>query len=66
MFLQKILIFSCTIIVYIIKKKTFLQVISTQEISNRLITDWFEMNGKQRLIMPKKASTLNSKVNKKI
>ena len=66
MFLQKILIFSCTIIVYIMKKKTFLQVISTQEISNRLITDWFEMNGKQRLIMPKKASTLNSKVNKKI
>ena len=48
------------------KKKTFLQVISTQEISNRLITDWFEMNGKQRLIMPKKASTLNSEVNKKI
>ena len=66
MFLQKILIFSCTIIVYIMKKKTFLQVISTQEISNRLITDWFEMNGKQRLIMPKKASTLNSEVNKKI
>ena len=66
MFLQKILIFSCTIIVYIMKKKTFLQVISTQEISNRLITDWFEMNGKQRLIMPKKLSTLNSKVNKKI
>ena len=66
MFLQKILIFSCTIIVYIMKKKTFLQVISTQEISNRLITDWFEMNGKQRLIIPKKASTLNSKVNKKI
>ena len=48
------------------KKKTFLQLISTQERSNRLITDWFEMNGKQRLIMPKKASTLNSKVKKKI
>ena len=66
MFFQKILIFSCTVIVYIMKKKTFLQLISTQERSNRLITDWFEMNGKQRLIMPKKASTLNSKVKKKI
>ena len=66
MFFQKILIFSCTVIVYIKKKKTFLQLISTQERSNRLITDWFEMNGKQRLIMPKKASTLNSKVKKKI
>ena len=48
------------------EKKTFLQVISRKEISNRLIKDCFEMNGKQRLIMPKKASTLNSKVKKKI
>ena len=58
MFLLKILILSCMIILYIVKKKHFcrycLQAFSTEEILKHHIKDCFKINGKQRIIMPKK------------
>ena len=58
MFLSKISIHSCIIILYIVEKNHFcsycLQAFSTKEISKRHVKDCFKINGKQRIIMPKK------------
>ena len=51
------------------KKKHFcgycLQAFSIEEILKPHIKDFFKINGKQRIIMPKKVNTLNSKIMKK-
>ena len=39
-----------------------LQAFSTEEILKHHIKDSFKINGKQRIIMPKKANMLNSKI----
>ena len=42
----------------------YLQAFSTEEILKRRIKDCFKINDKQRIIMPKKKSMLNSKIMK--
>ena len=58
MFLLKILVLSCMIILYIAKKKHFcrycLQAFSTEEILICHLKDCFKINSKQRIIIPKK------------
>ena len=53
---------------YIVKKKHFcrycLQAFSAEETLKPHIKDFFKINGKQRIIMPKKANTLNSEIMK--
>ena len=53
------------IILYIVEKKHFcrycLQAFSTEEILKRHIKDCFKINGKQRIIMPKKGEYVNFK-----
>ena len=55
MFLLKILILSCIIILYIIEKFFCCLHASTEEILKRQIKDWFKINGKQRNIIPKQS-----------
>ena len=66
MFLSKILIRSCMIILHTVGENIFyrycLQGFSTAEILKHHINDWFKINGKQRDIRSKKVNTLNSKV----
>ena len=53
------------IIPYIVEKaflSLLLQAFSTEEMLICQIKDYFKINGKQRIIMPKKMSTLNSKI----
>ena len=40
----------------------YLQAFSTEEILKHHIKDSFKINGKQRIIMPKKANMLSSKI----
>ena len=58
MFLSKILLRSCMIIHYIFEENIFccfyLQAFSTEEILKHHIKDCFKINGKQRIMMPKK------------
>ena len=72
MFLSKISIHSCIIILYTVKKKIkknknkkncrhCLQFFSTQEMLKHYIKDCFEINGKQRIIIPKKCETVKLK-----
>ena len=65
MFSSKVLIHSCIIILYITKKKYHfsrycLQAFSTEEILKH-IKDCFKINGKQRIIMPKKTEYVKFK-----
>ena len=64
MFLSMILIRSCIIIFCIAENfcRYCLQAFSTEEILKHHIKDSFKINGKQRIIMPKKANMLNSKI----
>ena len=67
MLLSKILIRSCKITHYIMKKhfcRCCLKAFSTEEILKRQIENCFKINGKQRIIMPKKENALNSKIMK--
>ena len=41
-----------------------LHAFSTEEILKRHIKDSFKVNGKQRIVMPKKVNTLNSEIMK--
>ena len=58
MFLSKISIHSCIIILYTMEEKHFcpycLQVFSQEEILKSQIKKCFKINGKQKIIMPKK------------
>ena len=58
MFLSKVLIHLCIIILYIMGKNIFvaycLQAFSIKEILKRDIKDCFKINSKQKIIMPKK------------
>ena len=61
---QKILILSCIIILYIVEICFFhycLQAFSTEEILKCLIKDFFKINGKQWIIMPKKGKYVKFK-----
>ena len=68
MFLSKISIHSCIIILYTMEEKHFcpycLQVFSKEEILKSQIKDCFKINGKQKIIMPKEGDRLNSKIKK--
>ena len=61
-------ILSCTVTFYIVKKKHFcrycLQAFSIEDILKPHIKDFFKINGKQRIMMPKKVNTLNSEIMK--
>ena len=65
MFLSKILILSCMIILYMVDK-TFLSILFTsfqlEEILNSHIKDCFKINGKQRIIIPKKGEYVKLKI----
>ena len=56
------------IIHYIVEEKIFcrycLQAFSTEEILKSHIKDCFKVNGKKRIIIPKKANKLNSEIMK--
>ena len=57
MFLSKISIHSCIFILYTVEKhfcRFFLETFSTGEILKCHIKDCFKINGKQKIIMPKK------------
>ena len=56
MFLLKILLLSCVIIHYMEKKlsRYCLQAFCTKEILKRHIKDCFKINGKRRIIVPRK------------
>ena len=57
------------IIHHLIEKKHFcfyfLQAFSTEEILKRSIKEYFKLNGKQRIIMPKNLNMVNSKIMKR-
>ena len=64
MFLSKILILSWVTILYIGEKKFcryYLQAFCTEEILKCHIKDSFKINGKQRIIMPKKGEYVEFK-----
>ena len=64
MFLSKILVHSCITILYIAEKKFCrycLQAFSTEEILIRHIKYFFKINGKQIIIMVKKAGYVKFK-----
>ena len=56
------------IIHYIVEEKNFcrycLQAFSTEEILKSHIKNWFKVNGKERIIIPKKTNMLNSEIMK--
>ena len=62
MFLLRILILSCMFILYIVEKNFFccycLQVFSTKEISKCHFKVCFKINGKQRILIPKKGENV--------
>ena len=58
---------SCTIIHYIVGESICLyrlQAFHTEEISQCHIKDFFKINGKQRIILPKNMNMLNSETKK--
>ena len=64
MFLSKISIHSCIIILYTVEKQFFrycLQTFSTEEILKHHIKDCFKINDKQKIIMPKKVEYVRFK-----
>ena len=57
MFILRILIFSCIIVLYVVVNNIFVVIAykhSVQEILKCHIKDCFKINGKQRIIMPQK------------
>ena len=64
MFLSKILILSCMIILYIVEENIFVIIVYkllVQKILKRHVKDCFKINGKQRVIMPKEGEYVKFK-----
>ena len=67
MFLSKISMHSCTIIHCIVKEKMFVVIvfIFSLQTLKRHIKDCFKINGKQRIIMPKKGEYFKLKTSER-
>ena len=66
MFLSKILILSCIILVYIVEKSIFVVIVwklSTEEIVKSDVNDCFKINGKQLIQMLKEGEYIKLKNN---